>query len=98
MSLSSFKCKQCGLEFEHPRKKTYCSLACRRVVQMQNQYRWIAENPERNHVFQLRNYEKRKAKRAVSRAAREPVKRTRHPKKVVVAPLEVIQELETISQ
>jgi len=96
MSLSSFKCKQCGLDFEHFRKKSYCSPGCRHIVQLKNQYRWVKENPERNLVYQLRNNENRKAKRALARAERGPVKRTR--RKVVVAPLEVIQELETISQ
>jgi len=66
-----FTCKQCGLDFEFGRNKSYCGPVCRHIVQMRNQYKWQAANADRYAKMRLIFKEKRAAAKALELAARK---------------------------
>ena len=63
-----FTCKQCDLDFEFGRKKSYCGPVCRHIVQMRNQYKWQAANAERYAKLRQNFKEKRAAEKALELA------------------------------
>ena len=67
-----FTCKQCGLDFEFGRKKSYCGPDCRHIVQMRNQYKWQAANADRYATLRLNFKEKRAAAKALALATTPP--------------------------